>query len=158
QLQNADPATRRGMARGFVNDLRDQVLAVLTPEQAKQFNENFQNLAPTPTTQPAIGQQIERLYDFVTRLDLDDEQKKQVDKMFSDRRQQILTLRQNPPGDGTMPQKIQGYVQELRGKLSNTLSQNQQLRLRQEIEQDGMALGRGGGRGDATPPTMQPET
>lgn len=171
QLADADPATRRGMTRGFAVDIRDQVLAVLTAEQAQVFNQRLQGIAPAaaqaPTSQPAadsgqqqprVGPLVERLYDFVIRLDLTDEQRPQVEALFAELRQQIVELRQNPPGDGTMPQRVEGLTQQLRQKLAGVLTPAQQARLRESIGREGPAPARGRGVAPPPPPMMtQPE-
>ncbi|HVT89200.1 MAG TPA: deiodinase-like protein [Tepidisphaeraceae bacterium] len=155
QLQQADPPTRRGMTRQLATRAREKIVAILTPDQAKQFEAKFQSQLTAAATQPApIGQAIERLYDVLQRVDLDEQQKKQIEELFAKTRQEMTQLRLNPPGDGSMPQRSQMMVQQLRQQLASILSLQQQQRMR-EVIQSGEAGGRGRGGGPQMANDMQ---
>jgi hypothetical protein len=121
---------------------------------------------PAPTSQPLpprLGMAIERLNDYVSQLNLSDDQKTRAQKLFADTRQRVQEARQQAMTDAIDPMdKVQGIVQDLRLELADLLTPEQLGRLRELIAQGGglrgpgFGRGPGPGRGRGPDPMMQP--
>lgn len=161
ELIPAQPPMRRQRLTAFLTDLQEKIRPILTDDQAQAFRERTGNMSQellgpgaAPATQPAPGGQrvgivVERLLDYVNQLDLTDEQKPEVQSIFTETRRKLAEADRRPQDQMTpMQQGPQEIVQELREQLADALTQSQLQRLRELATQGGadMPVGRRGGR------------
>jgi hypothetical protein len=162
ELQPLQPPQRRMRVVAQLNAIADKIKPLLNPQQIQSFEQKFNQLvrgfaAPVagqqppvaPTTQPDVmptqgqaaprlGVLMERLNDYVSQLELSDDQKSQVQKLFADTRQQLEALRQQARGGGGTPgAQGQQIVQKMRQQLAAILTTRQAERLRDLISNGG---------------------
>jgi Spy/CpxP family protein refolding chaperone/peroxiredoxin len=173
QMGAAEPAARRGRMMEMSDDLADKVRAVLSPEQVKTFNAQLADgaaalLGNAPASQPStapadsprLGVVLERLRDYLDEVELTDEQKPQIEKLFTDVRAKLRDLQSSGGDLETLSREAQTMVQQLRRQITATLTPAQLARFREVIAQNGpVNPGRRGGRagraGRGGQPNMQ---
>jgi hypothetical protein len=176
ELQPLQPPQRRIRVVAQLNSVAGKIKPVLSSQQIQPFEQKFNQLmrsfaappagqqpALAPATQPQmmqpdvqqpprLGVLMERLNDYVSQLELSEEQKTQVQKLFAETRQKLEALRQEARGAGGAPpaQQAQQLVQDMRQQLASILTTKQAEHLRDLINNGGgmdQPMPNRGGRG-----------
>jgi phage shock protein A len=161
ELQPLQPPQRRIRVAAQLNSIADKIKPVLSSQQLQSFEQKFNQLmrgfgSPGPEAQlgpatqpemaqpngqqpPRLGVLMERLNDYVSQLELSDEQKAQVQKLFADTRQKLEALREQARGarGGPPAQQAQQVVQNMRQQLASILTTSQAEHLRDLINNGG---------------------
>jgi len=90
-----------------------------------------------PTTRPGgrPGQVFERLRESMGKLDLTDEQKAQVQQLFTEAREKLRSMRDQAGGDQeNMRQQLRDVMQETRQQLMEILTPQQREQLMQLVQ------------------------
>lgn len=161
KLTAMEPQERQQKFRGAMMDLREKLTAVLTEEQAGKLREKLERgrgpggrpgSAPRPDqpeqmNQPAnsgtqvglrTGEMMERLNAAIEHLELSGEQKRQIQSIVDEGKQQLTELRSKFQSGEVQADaartESQRIFAEIRDQLSGVLSKDQQQKLRDEIQ------------------------
>jgi|GEM_PF-4339558 len=123
-------ATARERAQQVFQTLREELAAILTPEQQQKAWE----LAGQGMQR--ANQLLQRLGDGIRQLDLTEDQKQQLFTLREQLREKIQDLRQAAGGDRqAAARKLREIGQDLRSQLQQILSPEQQEKLRKLMEE-----------------------
>ena len=142
-LKNETDAAQRGpKMQQTMRDLRDQLMAVLTPEQQVKFKEELKTLMPVG--QAGGGNMIDRVLAGASELNLSDDQKTQIKDLGTKYREKFQSVRAQNSGDRTaMREQTMELMQDFRGELNLILTPEQQQKLLEKFP----ALQKGGAGG-----------
>lgn len=140
QLIQDEPQARREKLRDFVVGVRDQIKPILTPEQARQFEERLKAMQSGGGGRGAAGAggagagrpgaMLERLRNRIEELDLTEEQRTQARQVLQETRQKMQELRNQAQGDmQAMRDQAAPILQETRQRLMQILTPEQQQKL-----------------------------
>jgi Spy/CpxP family protein refolding chaperone len=170
ELSSAEPAERMQCVREFMESVRSDVGAVLTPQQKEQFARKLEEFRETlrnragattrsgdraATTRPGFERPgpdgrgasafADRLRDNLQKLDLTDEQKTKIKELFEDVKTRSEALRMQVESGATdATDKLRQLFQDTRAQLGQILTQEQREKLRGLM---GGPNGPGGGPG-----------
>jgi Spy/CpxP family protein refolding chaperone len=147
-LADMQPPERYQKLAAFGHQLRQQLSQVLTNEQMKTVDQELERRpGPGPATRPGIGadgapgrngpggEMIENLRQAIAKLDLSDDQKKQVADLLESTRQKMADLRQKAQAGEDVQADMQQVRQNMREQLQTILTPDQMQSLMQAIQQ-----------------------
>lgn len=123
-----DPQERATQARPIFEKLKKDVSAQLTSEQLAQLGKK---------TRPSPGMMIDRIKQQLEKpeFNLTDAQKKQVFKILDDTKAKIEDLRSRSSDNAAMADAMRDILADMRRKLADVLTQEQQEALQKAREQ-----------------------
>jgi Spy/CpxP family protein refolding chaperone len=122
--------------------LRDETVhtikSILSEEQYKKFEQALSRAAPPPAG-TRIGALIQRFQDGVKKLELTDEQKTKLESVLADARKTLddelrPLLRPDQPPSAELREKIRALTEDLRAKVQELLTPEQQQKLRELMQ------------------------
>ncbi len=129
--------------RSIMNDLRDGLKAILTENQAQSLQQQLPGQSQANGGGP--GQLLQRITSAFEKLNLSDDQKKQVSDVLRTTRDHIAKVRgEATTGSEDARGKFRAAIEESRQKLENILTADQKEEFRKimaEREQRGQAKG-----------------
>lgn len=135
--------------RSIMNDLRDGLKTILTEDQVQALQQQLPGQSQANGGGP--GQLLQRITSAFDKLNLSDDQKKQVEDVLKATRDQIEKIRgQATSGTDDTRGKFRAAIEEARQKLENILTPDQKEKfgkIQEEREQQ-----RGQGNSPATAP------
>lgn len=134
-LKDLAPRERIQKVGPFLKGIHDQIAELLDDRQRQQFQ---QKTAP--------GGPLMALRQNLQKLDLSDEQKQKVRELMMDMQSKARDLRESAGNGDDMREKMQGLQQELRDRLKDILTPEQQQKLQDLTGQEGGGAGRDAAR------------
>ena len=147
-LADMQPQERYQKLAAFAHQLRQQLSQVLTDEQMKTVDQAVERRpGPGAATRPGVGaegargpngaggEMIENLRQAIAKLDLSDDQKKQVVDLLESVRQKMAGLRQKAQAGENVQADMQQVRQDMRQQLQTILTPEQMQSLMQAIQQ-----------------------
>jgi peroxiredoxin len=159
EMNDGQPAARRGRMQEMSDALVGKIRGVLTEEQTRKFDLQLAqastpqpNGAPTsqPSNSPPLGVVLERLRDYLDQVELNSDQKLRMEGLFTETRGKLKDLQARGGDAASISQQAQVIVQQLRQQINGTLTPQQLARFREIVAQNGPVMpGREGAAGRA---------
>jgi len=164
ETQGQQPRERMAKFRETMQPIREEIMGVLDETQRQRLREKTQSDRAARGERRGGGPPtIERLKETLAKLELNDDQKKQVDALLVDAEKQFAAIRAEadkaPPAAGTGGEaraKFGELMQSNRRRLNEILTPEQQQKLRELSPRRAGGRGERGGQGDAPAPTETP--
>jgi len=168
ELRDLQPQERMQQVRGMFEDLRDKIGSVLNDEQREALNkkieemqQRFRNGGGPGGGAGAGGGFLDRLRDGMSKLDLTDDQKQQLQSLREETQKKMQEIRDSAQGDmQKMREKMPEIVQDAMSKMRDILSPEQMQKLRESMMNGAGNNGPGGAdrpfRGGMRRPTTAP--
>lgn len=140
ELGQMDQTSRRQHIRQFLNQLQDQIKAVLNAEQITAWEKKLQQLRRSAATRPAAlrAAALQRLRQAIDQLQLSDDQKAQIRLVLDDLRDKLSELRQQAQVDpDVLRQKARELVQQARQQIQSILTPQQREQLKELLRPKG---------------------
>ncbi len=157
QLGGSELQQRYQKLAAFARQVRKDLSAVLTDDQMKALDQKVPMGAAPGTGQrpgdaprpgdsqrptdaqrpgggPYAGAMLDNVQKALTKLDLSDEQKQQVQDLMTDTRAKIAEIRKNAANGGNAQQDLQQLRQSVRDKLKSILTPQQMETFTQEMQ------------------------
>ncbi|HZS49697.1 MAG TPA: deiodinase-like protein [Bryobacterales bacterium] len=136
EIKDLPPRERIQKVGPFLRGVHDQIVELLDDGQKEQFQ---QKTAP--------GGPLMALRQNLQKLDLSDEQKQKVRDLMMEMQGKARDLRESAGNPDEMREKMQGLQEELRDRLKEILTPEQQQKLRDLMGEQGNNEGRPAKRG-----------
>jgi hypothetical protein len=145
-LVDMQPQERYQKLAAFAQQLHQQLAQVLNDEQMKTLDQKMgpglgqrargrNGVEGATTRNSAGGEMVEIFRQAIAKLDLSDDQKKQVADLLESVRQQMADLRQKAQAGENVQSDVQQVRQDMRQKLQTILTPDQMQTLMQAIQQ-----------------------
>ena len=164
ETEGKEPGERMAKVREVAQPIREELMGVLDETQRQRLRERMEAVR-----QPRGGrggpQMIERMRENFGKLDLSNEQKKQVEALLSETEKQIAAIRDEAAkapaaaggAGGETRAKFRELMQANRKRLNEILTPEQRQKLREMTpRRDGGGAPGGAGGGDAPAPQDPP--
>ncbi|MGD0768034.1 MAG: deiodinase-like protein [Tepidisphaeraceae bacterium] len=148
-LANAQPSERYQKLTAFAQQLHQQIAQVLSGEQMKTLDKKLgpglgqragggngvEGAGGAATRNSAGGGIIEAFQQAMAKLDLSDDQKKQMADLLESTRQKMADLRQKAQAGENVQSDMQQVRQDMRAKLQTILTPDQMQTFMQSMQQ-----------------------
>ena len=134
--------------QALMQETRQKVMQVLTPEQKQKAREQMAQAGPLGI--------LERIQKMAAELNLTDNQKTKIGAIIADVRDQAKDIREKAQGDRqAVMQEMQKLIRESREKIIQLLTPEQSQKLT-DLLKDGPVRGDGAGRANGGPRVNRP--